>query len=203
MRNNAALARWSDRVLLVCMRGIWSDLATRFVETMVANVKVIFWNIGEPRPSVVDAWEGEWILSFRGDLIFTPAVLARATKGALNFHPAPPKYRGVGSHHYAIFSGDSDFGVTCHHMDESVDSGEIIRVERFAIARGETATSLGVRAGAYCLTLFYHIMVHYVLMDRPLPMSEETWGEKLYTYKDLEAWKERIGAQDPEHPCLR
>jgi methionyl-tRNA formyltransferase len=199
----ATSGKSSDRVLLVCMRGVWTDIARTFVETMFENVEPIFWDRGDPYPSRVDAWQGEWILSFRGDLILSPAVLSRASKGALNFHPAPPEYRGIGSHAYAIFNGDTEFGSTCHHINEQVDAGEIIRVDRFPIPAGETASSLALRAGAYCLTLFYEVVVNYVLTGRDLPTSSDAWGPKLYTYKDLSAWQEWVSAQHPEHLSLR
>jgi methionyl-tRNA formyltransferase len=185
------------------MRGAWCDIARGFVEAMFEHVEPIFWNAGEPYPSHVDDWQGEWILSFRGDLILSPTVLRKASKGALNFHPAPPAYRGIGSHCYAIYNRDTQFGVTCHHINERIDAGRIIQVNRFPIAPDEPASSLAMRAGAYCLTLFYDIVTEYVLTGRMLPESSEKWGTELYTHKKLATWKERMVKEDPASLCLR
>jgi methionyl-tRNA formyltransferase len=192
-----------QRVLLLCNRMSWSDIAFEFVKTIFKEVEPIFWNIGEPYPSRIDLWEGDWILSFRGDLILPSKILNKASRGAINFHPAPPKYRGIGSHHYAIYNRDEFFGATCHHMTERIDQGEIIKVVYFTIPKCETASSLALRAGAYCLTLFYDIISEYILKGVAFPKANEVWGEELYTYKKLNEWMSKIKSEDTNHLCLK
>ncbi len=193
----------SDRVLLVCNRMSWCDIAKSFTETMFEDVESIFWNIGEPYPSRIESWEGEWILSFRGDLILSSDILKKASKGAINFHPAPPSYRGIGSHNYAIYNDDKEFGVTCHHIDDNIDSGAIIEVDRFPIAPQETASSLGLRAGTYCLVQYYKILTEYLISNKELLFSNEKWGENLYTYKKLDSWMQDVATINKDHPALR
>lgn len=190
-------------VLLLCNRLSWCDIALEYTRTVFKHVLPIFWNIGEPYPSRIDAWEGDLILSFRGDLILSPEILNKASKGAINFHPAPPIYRGIGSHHYAIYNGDSTFGVTCHHMTKEIDQGEIIKTEYFSIPKCETASSLSLRAGAYCLVLFYDILSDFIIEGNSLPVSDEKWGEELYTYSKLTAWKKQVRSLHPDHLCLK
>lgn len=190
-------------VLLLCNRLSWCDIAYEYTKTIFKDVFPIFWNIGEPYPSRIDTWEGDLILSFRGDLILSPAILNRASKGAINFHPAPPRYRGIGSHHYAIYNGDSHFGVTCHHMTKKIDQGKIIETKYFSIPNCETASSLALRAGAYCLVLFYDILSEFIIENKPLPVSDEKWGDELYTYAKLNAWKEQVRSLYPDHLCLK
>lgn len=185
------------------MRSAWTSLACAFTESSFDHVDPVFWDLGDPYPSLVDFWEGDWILSFRGDFIVPEATLGRASKGSLNFHPAPPRYRGIGSHHYAIHNGDSDFGVTCHHMAQEVDAGAIIRVDNFPISAGETATSLGFRAGAHCLTQFVDIVAQHVIGGAALPVAHAEWGDRLYTHAGLAAWKLRVMTDDPEHRSVR
>ena len=108
------------------------------------------------------------------------------TRGyCLNFHPSPPKYRGIGGYNYALYNKDDVFGVTVHHLVEKIDSGKIIKVRYFPIIEFERASSLETRTGAYCLTLFYEI-VQLIILSRNLPLADETWGGKLYTHKQLE-----------------
>ncbi|MCD7708535.1 MAG: methionyl-tRNA formyltransferase [Clostridiales bacterium] len=56
-----------------------------------------------------------------------------------------PKYRGASPIQWAILDGEPVTGVTTMRMDEGLDTGDIIRQEEIAIARGETAGSLFCR----------------------------------------------------------
>lgn len=192
----------ADRVLLVAMRNEWTRVASDFINTVFSDVETLFWDKGDPYPHHVLDWSGDWILSFRGDWIVPGELLRRARKGALNFHPSPPRYRGIGSHHYAIHRQDPEFGVTCHHINERIDAGEIIQVNHFTIAPNETASSLAERAGAYCLVQFYDIVTHHVLNGVPLPSSDEQWGETLYTHAGLDRWRASVADSAPSHPSL-
>ena len=76
--------------------------------------------------------------------------------GILNFHPAPlPDLRGTGGFNLAILENHKNFGVSVHYMDEGIDSGPIIEVDRFPInAQSETAQSLEKLSHNRMLDLF-------------------------------------------------
>ncbi|MDD5444522.1 MAG: hypothetical protein PHH99_13950, partial [Pseudomonas fluorescens] len=95
------------------------------------------------------------------------------------------------------------YGSTCHHLAPSVDSGQIINVARFNVAPAETASSLRLHVGAYCLQQFIHLLTDYILVGRPLPVSPENWGERLYKQSELKPWMEKIRAQEPDHRCFK
>lgn len=80
--------------------------------------------------------------------VLNPQKSCQDATGAINLHPAAPTYRGLGSQHYAIYYNDETYGPTCHHLAPSVDSGQIIDVARFHVARAETASSLRLHVGA-------------------------------------------------------
>lgn len=63
--------------------------------------------------------------------------------GCINFHPAPlPEFRGMGGvYNFAIYENVKSWGVTAHFVDESFDTGDIIKVVRFPIGQ-ETVSSL-------------------------------------------------------------
>jgi methionyl-tRNA formyltransferase len=84
-----------------------------------------------------------------------------------------------------------------------VDSGDIIHVARFNIAPAETASSLRLHVGAYCLQQFIHLLTDYILQGRPLPVSPERWGERLYKQSELKPWMEKIRAEEPDHRCFK
>lgn len=111
-------------------------------------------------------------------------MLARAKVAAINFHPGPPEYPGIGCTNFAIYNQESTFGITCHYMAAKVDTGEIIVVRRFPLFKTDSVYSLTQRCYAYVLTLFYEI-VSSILEGNPLPKSEETWQRKPYKRKEL------------------
>jgi methionyl-tRNA formyltransferase len=66
---------------------------------------------------------------------------------ALNFHPAPlPDMRGVGGYNVAILEGFEEWGASAHVIEETFDTGDLVRVDRFPIdPAAETAYSLDLR----------------------------------------------------------
>jgi methionyl-tRNA formyltransferase len=192
-----------DKVLLSVCTMNWCDYGVTYARAVFPNLDVLLWDPGDPHPAIVDSWEGDWIISYRGDYIFKESVYKRAKKGALNFHPAPPKYRGLGSQHYAIFDGDESYGSTCHHLARSVDTGDIVDVANFKIAPGETASLLRLHVGASCLTQYLRILTDYIVPGKPLPVSPERWGDRLYKQSEINAWLERMRREMPDHPCMQ
>lgn len=196
-----------DRILLLLSPApdtvAWCEIASEFTKAIFAEVKSIFWGPGDPYPREIDSWAGEWIISFRGDLIVPERVYSKATKGAINIHPSPPRFRGLGGHYYAIHENHATFGTTCHHMAKSVDTGQIIDVKYFTIAPGETTTALRHHVGAYSLAQYFEIISDYIAKGVPLPSSEEKWGDKLYTSKELARWIEEKKAIDPDQNCFK
>lgn len=64
--------------------------------------------------------------------------------GCINFHPAIlPDWRGTAGYNIAILNKLTEWGATAHYVDESFDTGAIIRVFRFNFDyRSESAASL-------------------------------------------------------------
>ncbi|MDQ0270933.1 methionyl-tRNA formyltransferase [Cytobacillus purgationiresistens] len=83
-------------------------------------------------------------------------LLSAPRLGAINFHPAPlPEYQGLGGYNAAILNGCTEYGVTAHLMDEGIDSGDIIKLNRFNIDEDlETALSLELKSQIHMLDLF-------------------------------------------------
>lgn len=181
----------------------WCRLAEDFARTVLPRVQTLYWTRGDPFPDQLEEWQGDWLVSFRGDLVVPETIFSRAAKGAINFHPSPPWFRGLGGQYYAIHDGHDAYGTTCHHMAASVDAGPIIDVKTFAVAPGETTSALRQHVGAYSLAQFYEIVSEYLARGRPLPRATETWGDTLYTSAALRTWLEEVRSREPEHPCLR
>lgn len=125
------------------------------------------------------------VISYLSPWIIPAGVLHKTSKWNMNFHPGPPEYPGIGCFNFAIYNNETVYGVTAHLMNERVDTGKIIAVERFALLESDGVYSLSIKSYAYMLSLFFRI-VDYVLEHRAIPESEEQWGRKPYTRKELE-----------------
>ncbi len=97
----------------------------------------------------------DWLLSIANlDLIPAP-VLARAARGAVNFHDGPlPAHAGLNAPVWALLEGCATHGVTWHLIDDGIDTGDILEQRIFEIAEAETALSLNTRCFAAALDSF-------------------------------------------------
>lgn len=153
--------------------------AAEFVKTHVPGAQVFLGRRGEPFPT---PHNGTWdyILSYLSPWVIPASVLARARRAAVNFHPGPPEYPGIGCTNFALYDGAATYGVTCHHMAPRVDTGDIIRVSRFSIRPEDTVLTVTQRCYAHIAVLFYEMM-DAVLAGRALPRSAESWAREPYT----------------------
>jgi methionyl-tRNA formyltransferase len=76
-------------------------------------------------------------------------LLATAGQGALNLHPSLlPKFRGRSPINWVLVEGETETGVTLHHMVEKPDRGDIVAQRRISIAEEDTALTLHHKATA-------------------------------------------------------
>lgn len=179
-----------SKILYIAENSPWGDIGYNAVAAAFPDVTAVLWSPGMPKPDLSD-WQGDWIISFKSDLIIPANVLSRAKKGAINFHPCPPKYRGLGGYWWAIHNNDRSFGVTCHHMNERIDHGHIIKVATFPIWEHETESSLKHKAAIAALDLLYKTLDDIISGKRLEPCGVE-WHPHLYTQKELNAAKKEI-----------
>jgi methionyl-tRNA formyltransferase len=106
--------------------------------------------------------------------------------GCLNFHPAPlPDIRGVGGYNVAVLEGMSEWGVSCHFVDEDFDTGDIVQVDRFPIdPERTTALSLDIQSQRRLGALFEDVMTR-VLAGEQLPRRPQGEG-RYFSREDFE-----------------
>jgi methionyl-tRNA formyltransferase len=76
-------------------------------------------------------------------LILPQWVLDAPRLGCLNIHASLlPRWRGAAPIHRAIEAGDTHTGITIMQMDAGLDTGDMLLVDRLAIADNDTTTSL-------------------------------------------------------------
>jgi methionyl-tRNA formyltransferase len=104
-------------------------------------------------------------------------LLSLGRIGCLNFHPAPlPDLRGLGGYNVAILEALPKWGVSCHFVDESFDTGDVVEVVRFPIDQhAETAFSLDLRSQERLLELFQRVMAR-ALAGEELPREPQGDG---------------------------
>lgn len=102
-------------------------------------------------------WSGEYIFCFRSLYILPKSLIDRASKAAVNFHPGPPQYPGSGCLNFALYEDAEEYGVTCHFMDEKIDSGKIIKCHRFKLHQSDNVESLLMRTHTELFNLFLEI----------------------------------------------
>lgn len=75
--------------------------------------------------------------------ILTREILDIPKKGAVNIHASIlPKYRGAAPIQRAVISGEKETGVTIMYLDEGMDTGDILAVEKTEISNRDTAGTL-------------------------------------------------------------
>lgn len=173
------------RILFICKADDqFSAQAADFILLHYPEATVIYSTRHESFPEELFEWEGEFIISYLSQWIIPGRLLKKASIAALNFHPGTPEYPGIGCTNFAIYNDADEFGVTCHHMEPKVDTGDIVAVKRFPVYNYDTVYSITQRCYSDILSLFYEIF--YLLMNgENIPASTEIWKRKPYLRKEL------------------
>jgi len=156
-----------------------TERAADFCRRSFTTVGVYLGKWGDPFPDEIRSSAWDCIISYLSRWIVPQEVLKRA-KLAVNFHPGPPEYPGYGCNNFAIFEDAKDYGVTCHHMHQSVDSGPIIAVRRFTVLATDNGGTLLLKAYDHQLALFCEI-AGLIVQGKELPRSDATWTRKPFT----------------------
>lgn len=163
----------------------FSRQAADFILTHYPSAKIIYSSRQQDLPAELIAWKGDVIISYLSQWIIPKRLLENARVAALNFHPGPPEYPGIGCTNFAVYNGEDTFGVTCHHMAPRVDTGGIVAIERFPIFETDTVFSITQRCYSHILTLFYTIF-SLLISNQELPASGDTWKRKPYLRRELD-----------------
>jgi methionyl-tRNA formyltransferase len=107
-------------------------------------------------------------------------------KECYNFHPAIlPNYAGVGTMTWSILNKETEHGITLHLIDEGIDTGDIIEVNKFKIDEDETSHSLYEKTMKKMLDFFKKKW--YIILNGDYKTYKQDFSKrKVYTYKDLD-----------------
>ena len=113
-------------------------------------------------------------------------ILPRTTldiKPCINIHGSLlPRWRGAAPIHRAIEAGDTDTGVTIMEMEEGLDTGPMLLMERVAIGALETTGALHdrlARLGADMIVQALKLIQQEKLLAMPQPEEGVTYAAKI------------------------
>lgn len=173
-------------LLLIKKNNPFADKVSEYVRLHFPNAEIYTGSRKDIIPDGVLNWQGDVLISFISQWIIPDAVLKRARIAAINFHPGSPDYPGIGCTNFAIYNGEKEYGATCHHMDATIDTGNIIAVKRFPIIENDTVYSVTQNCYQKLYELFLEI-ASLLIEEKQLPQSNEKWTRTAYTRKDLTA----------------
>ena len=115
--------------------------------------------------------------------ILPKAIIDFPTLKCLNIHPSLlPKYRGAAPINWAIIRGETKTGVTIMHMDEGMDSGDILLQQETVIdaaeCYGQLHDRLAIQGAALLIAAIDRISAGATLR-KPQDASEVTFAPRL------------------------
>lgn len=145
----------------------------------------------------------DWLLSVANLTVVPDAMLARASKGAVNFHDGPlPRYAGLNAPVWAILNGEIQHGISWHLMAAGVDEGDVLEQRLFDIAPTDTALTLNTRCFEAAIESFPALVAQLesgVLQRKPQDLTQRS----LYLRADRPANFGRIDFTQPVEAVLR
>lgn len=163
-----------------------TEEAASHIKAVFPKTEVIFGARKEKFPDHLKQWSGDYVFSYLSPWIIPKYLLDNATKGAINWHPGPPEYPGIGCTNFAIYNNESSYGITCHYMKAKVDTGKVIEVRRFPVSNDDTVYSVTQNCYLEIANSFNDI-VSKISKGIDLPTSDEHWTRIPYTRKELDA----------------
>ncbi|MBT8153952.1 LLM class flavin-dependent oxidoreductase [Epibacterium ulvae] len=136
----------------------------------------------------VDVPDGfDWLLSIANLRMIPNAVLARAAKGAVNFHDGPlPAYAGLNTPNWALINGEAQHGITWHVIEGGVDEGDILAQRLFDVTDDETAFSLNSKCYAAAMDSFAEVLEQ--LESNTLNRQPQDLSQRQYFAKADRPW---------------
>lgn len=126
-----------------------------------------------------------YLFNLFGEKIFTKEQLDKVRIGAINFHFGHlPKYRGRFIVSHLIANGEKKSCVTCHYMDEGIDTGDIIFEAPVQITPSDTAYTLFIKCSNIGAVLFENVL-KMIVENKKLPRKKQVGTGHYYPKNKL------------------
>ena len=132
-------------------------------------------------------WKGDLIICFRSHIILSKKFISKAKIGAINFHPGPPNYRGIGCVNFALLKNEKKYGATVHLIDEKIDHGEIIDFRLFKISKKDSIRNVLEKTYKTQIKQLNQLIKNLISkkFNLNLLIKNKKWSNKLYLRKNL------------------
>lgn len=118
---------------------------------------------------VLKQWKPDVIVSLYFNQILKKEVIEIPKKAALNMHPGLlPKYRGLWPEFWKLHNREKFAGVTLHHINEGIDTGDIIAQVAYPIKKNDTRLSLSFRSSQHGVKMLLKTLNQ---MKRGIPLK--------------------------------
>ncbi|NIQ17494.1 MAG: hypothetical protein GTN43_01610 [Candidatus Aenigmarchaeota archaeon] len=112
----------------------------------------------------------------------TKELLAIPPFGAINFHTSLlPRHAGMHPGFWTIWYGDRETGMVVHHLDEGIDTGDIIYETRVPVRPGDTINEVYDRVWNTSTPLVERLL--HDLDAKSLPRKPQDMSRYLYNYE--------------------
>ncbi len=114
-------------------------------------------------------------------LLLPKPALAAPRLGCINVHASLlPRWRGAAPIERAILAGDKETGIAIMRMEEGLDTGPVLRMEKMPIAGDETAASLRAKLASLGATLLCEALDRIEsVAPQPQPRDGVTYAKKI------------------------
>jgi UDP-4-amino-4-deoxy-L-arabinose formyltransferase/UDP-glucuronic acid dehydrogenase (UDP-4-keto-hexauronic acid decarboxylating) len=139
-------------------------------------------------PALADeirAQQVDVLLNVHSLYIINRDVLVAPRLGSFNLHPGPlPHYAGLNCMSWALYHGESRYGVTLHKMEPEIDAGAIAGQVLFDIEDKDTALTLTLKCVKAGLPLI-HQLLQSATETGAIPMQPQDLTERRYFGKEV------------------
>ncbi|PWE31805.1 peptide synthetase [Pararhodobacter marinus] len=199
----------NESLLVECAK-ILLGRGHRIVTVASRNAEVIAWAEAAGLPVVAPgkgledrvSADFDWLLSIANLSVLPDALIARAVKGAVNFHDGPlPRYAGLNAPLWAMLKGETRHGVTWHRIEGGIDEGRVLQQAGFDIQPDDTAFSLNARCYAAAIESFPAVVT---ALETDAPGTAQDLSQRtLYRRDDRPAHAARIDFTRPGAEIVR
>lgn len=169
-------------ILLFSKNDEWCKKVYEYLKQRFKNVAWFKGDWGEKFEWESPLWYAskyDYVISYLFPIVLPKKILDLAKEHAINFHPAPPRYPGIGGYNYAIWNGDKEYGVMVHEMVEQVDSGRIYNVKYFPYPLYGSVKDLKETSMVYMYNLFMET-INDIVSDGRIYQSVQDEDTKWY-----------------------
>ena len=142
----------------------------------------------------IDAVQADVMVVAAYGLILPQWVLDAPRSGCLNIHGSLlPRWRGAAPIHRAIEAGDTETGITIMQMDAGLDTGDMLLVEKLAIAADDTTPALHDRLasmGGRLIVEALEIAGRGELKPQKQPLEGITYAHKIEKHEAQINWQQ-------------